>query len=169
VLVDAVLRSGWSVAALDASLGVRRGSRGHELARIVLRFGDGRVGSVAESLARVVLREIGAPDPVLQQLFTVDGARYFVDFWFPEHGVVVEIDGRAKYSQERFLNGRTPQQVFLDEKRRQASLMTVPGVRNIVRLEWRDLWDVDALIRRLRAAGVPCRRRPVPSAVAVAA
>jgi hypothetical protein len=43
-------------------------------------------------------------------------------------------------------------------------LLTVPGVRTIIRLEWRDLFDLDALALRLRAAGLPCAVRPVRSA-----
>jgi len=40
----------------------------------------------------------------------------------------------------------------------------VPGVRTIVRLEWRDLWDLERLARRLRSAGLPCPVRPLRSA-----
>ncbi|MBF4615656.1 hypothetical protein [Curtobacterium sp. VKM Ac-1376] len=54
--------------------------------------------------------------------------------------------------------------MFLDEKRRHGRLLTVPGVRTIIRLEWRDLFDLEALVLRLRAAGLPCAVRPVRSA-----
>ncbi|WP_418515993.1 hypothetical protein ACNUCX_16610 [Curtobacterium flaccumfaciens pv. flaccumfaciens] len=111
-----------------------------------------------------MFRELGLPAPVLQQEFVVDGRRSAVDFWFPDHGVIVEIDGRAKYSQERYLGGRSPTEVFLDEKRRHGRLLTVPGVQTIIRLEWRDLFDLEALALRLRAAGLPCAVRPVRSA-----
>jgi hypothetical protein len=142
--------------------------RGRLAASLSIELADGRSGSPAESLARVVFRELNLPSPVLQQEFVVRGHRYAVDFWFPEQGVVIEIDGRAKYTDAAFRNGRTPDQVFIDEKRRHEDLLTVPGVRTVVRLEWRDLFDLDALTGRLRAAGLPCPARPVHSARDVA-
>ncbi|PZE98658.1 hypothetical protein DEJ01_16120 [Curtobacterium sp. MCLR17_040] len=162
VIADAALRRGFDDADLRRAVPPK--ARARALAQQVLDLADARSGSPAESLARVVFRELGLPDPVLQQEFVVDGRRSAVDFWFPDHGVIVEIDGRAKYSQERYLGGRSPTEVFLDEKRRHGRLLTVPGVRTIIRLEWRDLFDLDALALRLRAAGLPCAVRPVRSA-----
>ncbi|MDT0211703.1 hypothetical protein [Curtobacterium sp. BRD11] len=162
VVADAAVRAGTGAAELLAAVDPR--ARGHRRAEHVLGLADGRAGSVAESFARVVFLELGLPGPVLQQEFVVGGRRFTVDFWFPEQGVVVEIDGRAKYTQERYLAGRSPSEVFLDEKRRHEQLLTVPGVRTIVRLEWRDLFDPDGLVRRFRAAGLPCPVRPSRSA-----
>lgn len=162
VLADAALRRGTGIDDLRRAVHPR--ARGRALATQVLDLADGRAGSPAESLARVVFRELGLPTPTLQQEFVVGGRRSAVDFWFPDQGVVIEIDGQAKYTQERYLAGRSPAEVFLDEKRRHARLLTVPGVRTIVRLEWRDLWDLDALAFRLRAAGLPCAVRPLRSA-----
>lgn len=168
VVADAAIRGGVPKQACTAALGGTLHDRGRRLAVLALDIADGRSGSPAESLARVVFRELGLPVPVLQQRFVVEGRRYEVDFWFPEQGVVVEMDGHAKYTQERYRNGRDTTQVFIDEKRRHEQLLTVPGVRVILRLEWRDLWDLDRLTRRLRAAGLPCAVRPVRSARDVA-
>ncbi|TDW49316.1 hypothetical protein EDF52_10490 [Curtobacterium sp. PhB42] len=162
VVADAALRNGTERDELWRA--VHPSARGRARAAQVLDLADGRSGSPAESLARVVFRELGLPAPVLQQEFVVDGRRSAVDFWFPAEGVVVEIDGRAKYTQDRYLGGRSQTEVFLDEKRRHARLLTVPGVRTIIRLEWRDLFDLDALALRFRAAGLPCAIRPVRSA-----
>lgn len=164
VVADAALRQGTTRSELSRALGGLPHHRGHSIAARSLELADARSGSPAESFARVVFRELGLPAPVLQQAFTVDGRRYEVDFWFPEQGVVVEFDGRAKYTQERYRNGRTPTEVLLEEKRRHERLLTVPGVRTIVRLEWRDLWDLERLARRLRSAGLPCPARPLRSA-----
>jgi very-short-patch-repair endonuclease len=87
----------------------------------------------------------------------VDGHEYRVDFWFPEQGVIIEIDGRAKYEQARYLNGRSAAEVFIDEKRRHERLLSVDGVRQVIRLEWRDLFDRRTLVLRLRKTGIPCR------------
>ncbi|WIB77201.1 hypothetical protein DEJ28_16395 [Curtobacterium sp. MCPF17_002] len=164
VVADAALRSGATRSELVRALGGLPHHRGHATATLSLELADGRSGSPAESLARVVFRELGLPAPVLQQAFLVDGRRYDVDFWFPEQGVVIEFDGRGKYTQERYRNGRSVTEVLLDEKRRHERLLTVPGIRTIVRLEWRDLWDLDRLSQRLRAAGLPCAVRPLRSA-----
>lgn len=164
VLADAALRQGLVKRDVHRALGGLPHHRGRALAARSIEFADPRSGSPAESLARVVFWELGLPAPVPQQRFDVGGHRYEVDFWFPEQGVIVEIDGRAKYAQERYRNGRTAAQVIVDEKRRHERLNSVPAVRVIVRLEWRDLWDLDALSLRLRTAGLPSRARPVRSA-----
>ncbi|MBT1622967.1 hypothetical protein KK101_09755 [Curtobacterium flaccumfaciens pv. oortii] len=164
VVADAALRRGTTRQHLFDALGGQPHHRGRSAAALSLELADGRSGSVAESLARVVFRELGLPAPVLQQEFVVRGSRFAVDFWFPEEGVIVEIDGRAKYTQGRYRSGRSATDVFVDEKRRHEQLLMVPAVRTIVRLEWRDLWDLDALAARLRRAGLPCVRRPVRSA-----
>lgn len=164
VLADSALRLGTPIAALEAGLRSSPGTRGRRVAELVLELADARSGSAAESFARVVFRELGLPEAVLQQEFVVDGRRLFVDFWFPEQGVVVEMDGRAKYSQPRYLGGRSPTDAFVDEKRRQEALLTVPSVRRVVRVEWRDLLAPAPLAHRLRAAGLPCAVRPGPSA-----
>lgn len=169
VVADAALRRGVPRQRLVRAVGGTAHDRGRATASLVLDLADGRSGSPAESLTRVVFRELGLPAPVLQQTFVVDGLRYDVDFWFPEQGVIVEVDGRAKYTQDRYRNGRSATEVFIDEKRRHERLLTVPGVRWIIRLEWRDLWDLDQLARRLRAAGLPCTVRPVRSARGVTA
>lgn|GEM_PF-829518 len=168
MVADAALRRGVTKRQLTRSLNGLPHHRGRLAASLSIELADGRSGSPAESLARVVFRELNLPSAVLQQEFVVRGHRYAVDFWFPEQGVVIEIDGRAKYTDAAFRNGRTPDQVFIDEKRRHEDLLTVPGVRTVVRLEWRDLFDLDALTGRLRAAGLPCPARPVHSARDVA-
>jgi hypothetical protein len=156
-LLDAVLARGHSKSDLFEALDRRPTARGTVGAARAIDFADGRTSWASESFARVVFDEIGTPPPELQHVFAVDGHRYSVDFWFADAGVVVEIDGRAKYEQARYMDGRSPADVFIDEKRRHERLLTIPEVKHIVRLEWRDLWSRPALIRRLRAAGVPCR------------
>ncbi len=64
-----------------------------------LDLADGRSGSPGRVVARVALDEVGAPTPVLQHEFRDDsGTIGFVDFWFPDQGVVLEFDGRVKYA-----------------------------------------------------------------------
>jgi hypothetical protein len=168
-LADSALRTGTTMPDLRRALDIHPTARGRRAAELVFDLADGRSGSPAESFARVVFRELGLPEPVPQQEFVVGGRPIVVDFWFPEQGVVVEVDGRAKYTQARYLAGRSPTEVFLDEKRRQEAVLTVPDVRRVVRVEWRDLHEPAPLAHRLRAAGLPCAVRPGPSAILVAA
>jgi hypothetical protein len=128
---------------------------------VAVEFADPLAGSAAESFARVVFAEIGAPEPVLQHEFVTRGGPRSVDFWFPDHGVAVEFDGRAKYTQDRWLHGRTPVDAFVDEKRRHEDLLMCDGLDELVRIEWRDLQAPERLAARLGAAGVPCTGAPV--------
>lgn len=156
VVLDAALRAGVSRDALLTGLD-RLGVRGRASAAAAIEFADGAADAVSESLARVVFDELVTPPPVLQQVFRVDGHEYRVDFWFPDQGVIVEIDGRAKYEQPRYMSGRSAADVFVDEKRRHERLLSADGVRQVLRLEWRDLFDRRALVLRLRKLGIPCR------------
>jgi hypothetical protein len=155
VVADAALSAGIARSEIRAALDRHPEARARVQAADVIAFADGASGSAAESLARVVFDELGLPRPVLQQRFVVDGAQYFVDFWFPDHGVVVEIDGRAKYTQQRWLRGRDPADVIVAEKRRTEALLTLPVIHRIVRAEWRDLVEPARLVPRLRASGLP--------------
>ena len=65
-----------------------------------------------------------------------------------------------QYTQDRYRAGRSPTEVFIDEKRRQEAVLTVPDVRRIIRAEWRDLLHPELLVPRLRAPGLPCALRP---------
>jgi hypothetical protein len=157
VLLDAVLRNGVPRERILAALDALPSPRGRTSAAAAIEFADGAADSVSESLARVVFDELGTPPPILQQVFRMDGREYRVDFWFPEQGVIIEIDGRAKYEQTRYLNGRSAADVFIDEKRRHERLLSMDGVRQVIRLEWRDLFDRRTLVLRLRKTGIPCR------------
>nr|BFF15511.1 hypothetical protein GCM10025699_68140 [Microbacterium flavescens] len=77
-----------------------------------------------------------------------------VDFWWPEFGVVGEFDGEVKYRTADMLRGRTPEQVVIDEKRREDALRSMPGVRAVVRWNWADAMRAEPLLAALRRAGV---------------
>ena len=67
--------------------------RGRRAAAAAIEAADALAESPGETLCRLVLAQLGAPAPVLQQGFVVEGRRVRVDFWFPEQGVVLEFDG----------------------------------------------------------------------------
>jgi hypothetical protein len=131
-----------------------RARKGRAKAALAVGMGSALSESPAESVCRVRFRQVGAPDPVQQHVFARAGERSaVVDFWFPEQGVVVEVDGRAKYTE----HGDSPADAHWREKRREDFVRSFPEVRFVVRLSWADLMDADRVRLVLTRAGVPCR------------
>ena len=155
-VVDAVLsRRLADREALDAELTSLVFAR--TKAGIAVGMGSALSGSPAESVCRVRFRELGAPEPVQQHVFARAGsATAIVDFWFPDQGVVVEVDGRAKYEDPVLLDGRSTADAHWREKRREDFIRSFPEVRAVLRLSWADLMQPDRVRAALRRAGVPC-------------
>ena len=128
------------LADLDAALARRAPVRAHRRVVRARDFADGASGSPGESLSRVMLLEIGWPAPIQQQSFSdVAGKIGDVDFWWPEYGLVGEFDGFVKYSRGDMLNGRTPAEAAVAEKRREDRLRAHRDVRGFARWMWSDL------------------------------
>ncbi|MBT2501000.1 hypothetical protein [Curtobacterium sp. ISL-83] len=132
--------------------------QGHAKARIAIEMGSAASDSPAESVCRVRFRQLGTPAPLQQHAFHRPGERTaVVDFWFPEQGVVVEVDGRGKYEDPAMLGNRTTADAHWHEKQREDFVRSFPEVRFVIRLTWADLMDPDAVRAKLVRAGVPCR------------
>ena len=155
--VDHVLRTGQATPQLLVHE-VERLAVGSTKARSVVERGSALSGSPAESVCRVRFRQLGTPEPVQQYEFRRTGAApAIVDFWFPEQGVVVEVDGRAKYEDPTMLDGETTADAHWKEKRREDFVRSFPEVRFVLRFTWRDLLHPERIRDALRRAGVPCR------------
>lgn len=158
--LDAVLARGTDrerlIAALVAAGPVRHRARAERAVAIA----DGRSGSPGESVARVALDEVGAPQPELQHRFDDDaGLVGFVDFWFPEQGVVLEYDGRVKYTDPALRRpGQTAADVVVAEKRREDRIRRCPGVHGFGRIGHAETKDTALLREVLRSLGVPTTR-----------
>lgn len=127
--------------------------RGFARARRVLDFIDGRANRPGESLSRVTMHALGVPAPQLQHVvFGPTGRRYELDFYWPEFNVGAEFDGRAKYTDPRYLAGRTPDQAVYEEKLREDEIR--PQLRGYGRWDWNVAGSEVALARRLRRIGV---------------
>lgn len=125
--------------------------KAHARARAAIEMGSSLSDSPAESVARVRFRQLGAPEPVQQHEFVRAGERRaVVDFWFPGQGVVVEVDGRAKYG-----DGAASATAHWDEKRREDFVRSFPEVRTVIRFSWADLMDPEVIRVALTRAGVP--------------
>lgn len=122
-------------------------------AAAALGMGSALSDSPAESVCRVRFRLLGTPEPVQQHVFSRAGDRTaVVDFWFPDQGVVVEVDGRAKYG-----DGADAAAAHWQEKQREDFIRSFPEVRTVVRVVWADLMEPERLRAKLLRAGVPCR------------
>jgi very-short-patch-repair endonuclease len=133
---------------LDGGTHVGRGR-----ARAAVSFADGCSGSPGESLSRTLMAECGFSRPSLQQaFFDRQGLIGYVDFWWPQVGVIGEFDGCGKYLRAEFMDGRTQAQVIADEKRREDRLRALGYT--VVRWEWADLMHPERLRAKLARAGV---------------
>jgi hypothetical protein len=139
-----------------SQLARRPGARRSASAARAVEFASDRPEFAGESFSRCSMLVRGILSPSLQEQFRESGRLIAVaDFWWESVGVVGEFDGHWKYTDERWLRGRTPADAIADEKRRQNLLEAHPGVRRVVRWDYATARDPDELARRLLAAGVP--------------
>ena len=88
---------------------------------------DGRAESPLETRGRLAIRSAGLPVPELQvELHDDDGFIGRVDGWYDDAAVVIEFDGRVKYTEPR--DGESPGEAVWKEKRRE-DRMRAHGVR----------------------------------------
>jgi hypothetical protein len=133
------------------------------LARIRRAVAFARIGAanVRESQSRVLIVELGFPEPEIQhRIRLADGALYIADFFWPRHNHIGEFDGLGKYFAYARETGRTPVQALAAEKDREDALRRLVGGFS----RWRagDLDDPRRLYDILRGAGLPTSRpRPL--------
>jgi very-short-patch-repair endonuclease len=129
VAVDSLLRAGLvRLDGIAAALGRLRGERCVARAWSSFRRLDPLSGSVAESLARLVLWDAGLFPRTQVTLLDRAGRRVRVDFWFPS-GVVVEVEGLA------FHGSREQHQADMDRFNALARLRD----QTVLRFSWADV------------------------------
>jgi hypothetical protein len=132
---------------LREALGSLSGHPGTAATRALLQHADGRHESPGESRTALLLRHLGiAATPQVE--LSSGALRYRVDFLLDHAPVVVEFDGRVKY---------TSPDVLFAEKRREDHIRS--WGYEVVRLTWADLQE-PARVARLVAAAVERSRRP---------
>lgn len=119
---------------------------------VVHHLADPRFESVGESRSRFLFWSQRLPIPVPQYEVVHPDGRVAgrVDFAWPEHGLLLEFDGRVKYHRFR-REGETIEEMVLREKRREETVCELTGWR-LIRLIWADLerpHETAARIRRL--------------------
>ncbi len=132
-------------------------SKSRARTKAVLDFAETGAETPIESVSRVTVRTIGVPRPTLQ--IAHYDSRGFIgetDFAWQEFGAVGEADGDRKYLDAAFRTGRSPEQVLLDEKRREDRLRALP--RKVARWPWTVALSPRLLRERLVAIGLPTGR-----------
>jgi len=141
-------------ASINAALERRLPARAHARISRVIAFAIGQSDSPLESVSRVNMHTVGFPHPVFQQRFSdYQGLIGFSEFYWPEYKLVGEADGRSKYTDPRYRNGRALEDVLLDEKKRADRLRAI-GL-NVSRWGWEIGVNPESLRRHLEAAGLP--------------
>jgi hypothetical protein len=104
------------------------------------------------------MMEAGFPSPVLQKEF-VDrhGFRAFVDFWWPEYGIIGEADGQLKYGGPTGADPEAARRAVIAEKNRENTLRRLCS--GFARWDHADVVRAGRLSSILRTAGLPSTRR----------
>lgn len=136
---------------LDQSLENAARRPGVGRARHAVALLDGRSESAGESLSRLLLRELGLPEPE-PQLRVRDAYGRVVarcDFGWDALGVVAEFDGKIKYGRS-LAPGGNPEEAVFAEKVREDLLRDLGW--EVVRWIWADLRRPEVIAERLRRA-----------------
>lgn len=131
--------------------------RGGRQAWKAIEFGNGLAANAGESESRVVIFELGFPDPVLQQQHVnPDGGFYYTDTEWPKYRTIGELDGRGKYLKEEYLGSMTPGEAVYVEKIREDHLRAEGN--SFARWGIPDIREPGRLQRILTQAGLPIVR-----------
>lgn len=117
---------------------------------LVVHLADGRLESVGEDRFSYVVHKQGLVRPEPQyEVFDEQGALVArVDFAWPDLGVFVEFDGKAKYLRYR-RDGETLEEFLMREKEREVLVCQLTGW-TCVRVMWADLAQPELLASRIR-------------------
>ena len=153
VVADAALRAGADRAAVLRALAEMAGYRGVARARAVVGLSDEGAESPGETATRFVLLRAGLPRPETQLAVPTRLGTFWADLGWDEWRVLLEYDGRVKYSTRYDL---------LREKRREDALREA-GYR-VLRVTSEDLRHPAVLVARVRHLlpdGIATTRRPL--------
>ncbi|SDQ74146.1 hypothetical protein [Quadrisphaera sp. DSM 44207] len=123
-VADAAVAAGLSRADLDEAPRRQTGWPYAERARGRVRLVDPRRESWLESWSVVRLHERGVPLPEPQAVVHDRRGRFLarVDWWWPQHGVVGEADGRVKYRRAGIRTPEDADRLLREEKGREDRL-----------------------------------------------
>ncbi len=159
VVADWAAGRGLDLGAAREMLAARRRRNGTARARFVLDHADRGAQTPWESWIRYMALRAGLPRPRTQFPVTTRAGRFFVDLAWPEHRVLVEFDGKVKYTDGALGPGYDPDAARFDEKVREDAITERTGVRPL-RFVAKHATVPGEVTRRLLAAfPEPVRRR----------
>ena len=125
----------------------------------VLARATAHADSPLETMSRLVIEEVGFPEPILQHRVWLSelGRSADLDFYWPDHGVAAEADGRGKYLSEGGASA-TAQDVIKEKEREDAIRRRVLG---FARWNWKEMWAKEPVRAYLATAGLPVTRKRV--------
>ncbi|WP_402469634.1 hypothetical protein [Isoptericola aurantiacus] len=147
VVADWAIASGMSPEDALRELARPRRRNGTARARWVLEHADGGAESPWETWVRYLALRAGLPRPRTQ----APVGRYRCDLGWPDLGVLVEFDGRVKYTDGAFGAGYDADRARFDDKVREDAITALAGVRPL-RFTARDGADPLRATARLLAA-----------------
>lgn len=131
-----------------------RSTPGIRQARTVIAFADARAESPGESVSRLQLHRLGFTQVDLQaHVILPAGEDYRLDFAFERSRSFGEFDGLGKYTDPRILGDRTPEEVLIEEKKREDAVRGVTGW-GVARWGSEHIRTARGLGARLRAFGI---------------
>jgi very-short-patch-repair endonuclease len=131
--LDSALRIGASRDDLMLCAEEMKGWKGTKLVGEAICLAADESESPLESYARGRFIEEGIPSPVLQHPAGVPGRSFRADFAWPQHRVIVETDGKEKYSASG---------AYGDEKERERLLQQAGWL--VLRCGWDELVQRDS-------------------------
>ncbi|MBO1903091.1 hypothetical protein J4H92_14195 [Leucobacter weissii] len=139
--------------ALIRQLAALPGTRGHRRANRVLRFLDSAADSPLESLYRLQFARLGFEVRTQAPVRSPSGGVYRMDFELVGYRTFFEADGRAKYTEAEYRNGKSPDGVLLAEKKREDWVRGTTDYR-VLRGGWSEALTPHATAAHLRAFGI---------------
>lgn len=134
---------------LLADLSARPTWRGTQRARNVLHFLDSGGQSPLESISRIQLVRLGFNVRTQTPVPAPNGGFYRMDIELLGRRIFFEADGKVKYLDEAYMNGRSIDEVVVHEKERENWVVgTVPGYR-VLRGGWEHVQTTETLKKRL--------------------
>ena len=137
-------------------LAASTGHRGDARAGLALAASADLAANARESQSRVVIAQLGFPEPRLQERRVLpDGTEVHGDFYFPQFDHWGELDGNGKYLDAAMRNGRSVAEVVMAEKRRENAIRRL--VTGFSRWEPADVDDPRRLYDIPTRDGLPSR------------
>lgn len=148
VITDSARRRGLDLD--EARRIVKSRYRGQARGLLVLELSDAGAESPWESWLRYVGHWVGLPRPVTQVSVATRLGRFRVDLGWPKHRVLAEFDGLVKYRDGGLGDEHDPDQVRIDEKRREDAITERTGIV-LVRFTSKDAPRPEEVAQRLAA------------------